>query len=187
MCRRTLPALVTLIVVQLLSVGPLRAEDNQGRVSDPSGVAPLAPTKIDFSPPHTPALPSPRMAEASGVPATGVRGFRSQAVEEKPRPPRRTPLLIGLYVSQGILQGLDAQASLRAFHSGAHEGNPLVSAFASQPGALIAFKAGVTTGTIFGIDGLYKAHPRLALITLTAINGGYACLVARNYRSFPPH
>jgi hypothetical protein len=96
--------------------------------------------------------------------------------------------LIGLYISQGVLQGLDAESTIRALHTGsAREGNPLVSPFASQPAALVVFKLALAAGTIYGIDRLYKYHPRLAMSTLGAINGGYAFLVQRNYRSFPAH
>jgi hypothetical protein len=95
-------------------------------------------------------------------------------------------LLIGLYVSYGLLQALDAQSTIRALHSGAaREGNPLLSPFAAQPAALATFKLGLTGGTIYGIDRLYKSHRRLAMITLATINSGYACIVQRNYRSFP--
>jgi hypothetical protein len=95
-------------------------------------------------------------------------------------------LLIALYVSYGLLQALDAQSTIRALHSGAaHEGNPLLSPFAAHPAALATFKLGLTGGTIYGIDRLYKSHRRLAVITLATINSGYACIVQRNYRSFP--
>jgi DNA-binding NarL/FixJ family response regulator len=94
--------------------------------------------------------------------------------------------LIGLYISQAVLQALDAQSSIRALQTGsAQEGNPLVHPLASQPAALVIFKLAMTAGTIYGIDRLHKSHPRLAIITLGAISAGYLYLVQRNYRSFP--
>jgi hypothetical protein len=91
-----------------------------------------------------------------------------------------------MYVSYGLLQALDAQSTIRALNSGsAHEGNPLLSPFASHPAALAAFKLGLTSGTIYGFDRLYKSHRRLTMIALAAINCGYACIVRRNYRNFP--
>jgi hypothetical protein len=93
--------------------------------------------------------------------------------------------LIGLYVSHGVLQALDAQGTLRALHSGsAQEGNPLLRPFASQPAALVAFKLALGAGVIYGIDRLHKSHPRLAKTTLGAINAGYVYVVQRNYRDF---
>jgi hypothetical protein len=97
-------------------------------------------------------------------------------------------LLIGLYVSQGVLQGLDAQSTNRALHTGAaREGNPIVNPFASQPAALVVFKLALAAGTIYAIDRLHKSNPRLAILTLGSINAGYAYFVQRSYRSFPPH
>jgi hypothetical protein len=91
-----------------------------------------------------------------------------------------------MYVSQGVLQALDAQSTIRAIHTGsAREGNPIVAPFASNTAAFVVFKLALAAGTIYGIDRLYKYHPRLAMSTLGAINGGYAFLVQRNYRSFP--
>jgi K+-transporting ATPase A subunit len=96
--------------------------------------------------------------------------------------------LIGLYISQGVLQSLDAQATVRALHGGStREGNPLVRPFASQPAALVIIKLALAGGTIYGIDRLHKSHPRLAITTLGAINAGYVFLVQRSYRSFPAH
>jgi hypothetical protein len=89
-------------------------------------------------------------------------------------------------VSHGLLQVLDARATSRALRTGsAQEGNPVVRPIATQPAALIAFKLGVAAGIIYGIDRLHKNHPRLAMITLGAINGGYLYFVQRGYRSFP--
>jgi hypothetical protein len=94
--------------------------------------------------------------------------------------------LIGLYISQGVLQALDAQSTIRAIHAGsAQEGNALIRPFASQPAVLVGLKLALAAGTIYGIDRLYKYHPRLAMSTLGAINAGYVGLVLRNYRSFP--
>jgi two-component system chemotaxis sensor kinase CheA len=73
-------------------------------------------------------------------------GIRSQPLESKRNTNRRSPLLIGLYIAQGVLQSLDAQSTVRAIHAdSAQEGNPLVSPFASQPTALVVFKLALST------------------------------------------
>jgi hypothetical protein len=90
-----------------------------------------------------------------------------------------------MYVSYGLLQALDAESTVHALQTKkAREGNPALSPFASNPGALAAFKVGLTGGTIFGIDRLRKSHPKLAIVTLGVINAGYACVVVRTYRNF---
>lgn len=126
--------------------------------------------------------PSLRLPEASAV-----NGVRSVAVASAPPAHKSRPSpLIGLYVSYGLLQALDGQLTVRALNSGsAHEGNPVLSPFAEHPAALATFKLVVTGATIYGFDRLYKSHHRLAMIGLATINGGYACIVIRTYRSFP--
>jgi hypothetical protein len=90
-----------------------------------------------------------------------------------------------MYVSYGLLQVLDTESTIHGLQTErAHEGNPVLSPFASNPAALAAFKLGLTGGTILGIDRLRKSHRRLAMVTLAAINGGYACVVLRSYRNF---
>jgi hypothetical protein len=117
---------------------------------------------------------------------TPVASPAGEPLEHRPHTPRRLALLIGLYVSYGLLQTLDAQSTIRALHSGTgHEGNPLVSPFAAHPAALATFKLGQTSGTIYGIDKLYKSHRKLAMVTLANINIGYAYIVQRSYRNFP--
>jgi uncharacterized protein DUF5658 len=180
-----LAVVAIILFVELLPVALLRAGEDPGSSSNPTEVRAISEAN--------PAIKARPVQDQSSLslandPAKSATGFISnQPLMTKPRSARRSPLLIALYVSHGVLQGLDAQSTLRAIHSGSgREGNPLVSPFASQPAALVGFKVGATAGTIYGIDRLYKSHPRLAMITLAAINGGYAILVQRNYRSFPP-
>jgi hypothetical protein len=128
------------------------------------------------------------LADSSWSAASPLPFKRNAAILDKKNPPtpRRSPLLISLYVSHGLLQALDAHATNRALRTGAaQEGNPLIRPIATQPAAFIAFKLGVAVGIIYGIDRLHKHHPRLAMITLGAINGGYLYFIQRSYRSFP--
>ena len=128
----------------------------------------------------TPGLSSPPIVS---LPRAAVIG--SEPPASKPRKSPRPALLMGMYVSYGLLQVLDAELTIHALQTKrASEGNPVLSPFASNPAALAAFKLGVTSGTILGIGRLRKSHRRLAMVTLAVINGGYACVVMRSYREF---
>jgi hypothetical protein len=85
-------------------------------------------------------------AELGGGQAGVVAEIRNQPLELKRSRNRRSPLLIGLYISQRVLQALDAQSTVRALHAGsAQEGNPLVRPSASQSAALVVFKLALST------------------------------------------
>jgi len=186
MLRCRLEVVGIILSVGLLSVAPLRAGQDQGYRSNPPVVRAPSEAKIAFNAQPADAHSYPTPANGPSSPALGVGVIRNQPPESKPNSRRRSPLLIGLYVSYGVLQGLDAQSTIGGLQSGsAHEGNLLVCPFAGHPAALVGFKLGATAGTIYGIDRMYKSHPRRALITLAAINAGFAFVVARNYHSFP--
>lgn len=125
------------------------------------------------------ALPVLRPGGQSGVlkaaPAVPVRGVLT---------PRRSHLLLALYVSHGALQMLDVASTLHAVGSGSgREGNPLLGRLVAHPPAFIAFKAATATAVIFGAHRLSKRH-RLAAILLTSVmNGAYVYIVQHNFRS----
>jgi len=178
-----------IVLLELLAVGGVKGGQNQGKVGDPTEVGVVGAPGIEWpsaGPRNLDTLPFPHLLSGSGGYGGAAAGIRNQPLDLKPSTNRRTPLLIGLYISQGVLQALDAQSTVRALHSGqAREGNPIVAPFASQPAALVVFKLALAAGTTYGIDRLHKSHPRLAITTLGAINAGYVYLVQRNYRSFP--
>jgi len=130
-----------------------------------------------------PALPRPASLPSANLVRSNSIGSDPAALN--PHSARRPALLIGMYVSYGLLQALDAELTISALRAGrAHEGNPILSPFASNPAALAAFKLVLTGGTILGIDRSRKSHPKLAMVALTAINGGYAFVVLRDFRNF---
>jgi hypothetical protein len=182
------PRIVAVIaVVGWLAVTPLRAAEDQGNDRRPSSVEEVSAPGSEFSRRPTWVSSSQHLANASAPYMTRVATLAGEPLEQRPRTTRRPALLIGLYVSYALLQTLDAQSTIRALHSGTgHEGNPLVSPFAAHPAALATFKLGLTGGTIYGIDKLYKSHRRLGMIILATVNSGYAYIVQRSYRSFPP-
>jgi hypothetical protein len=132
------------------------------------------------------AFPYP--SSSGGVYKGASGGLKGEPDEVKTSMNRRSPLLIGMYVIQGVLQGLDAQSTIRALHSGtAREGNPLANPFASTTAAIVAFKVAVAAGSIYGTDRLYKHHPRLAMGILGTLNGEYIYVVQHNYRIVGTH
>ena len=186
MWRPGLKVATVIIVAGWLAAPPLRAAQDEGDGRSSRNLEGVSAPGPESNTSRTRVPPSLRLMEASR--ASGVRtvavGSAPPAFE--PRLAPRPALLIGMYVSYGLLQALDAQSTIRALNSGsAHEGNPALSPFAAHPAALAAFKLGLTGGTIYGFDRVYKSHHRLTMIALTAVNGGYAYVVRRNYRSFP--
>ncbi len=95
----------------------------------------------------------------------------------------RPALLVPLYVSFGALQALDAHSTLTAIDRGFREMNPIISPTAGSPGALIAAKAAASVATIAGAEVLWRRNRLAAVITMIAINAGYAAVVAHNYHS----
>jgi Domain of unknown function (DUF5658) len=91
-------------------------------------------------------------------------------------------VLIPLYVSFVALQALDVHSTLLAVDRGAKETNPIAAPFVEHPPALIAFKAGMTVGTLYLVERV-RRHSRVGAIVLTAaFNSAYATVVANNYR-----
>lgn len=189
MRRRALQILDTIVLLELLAAGGVKGTQSQSNCGDLAEVWVNSASGRQWPLPDTPRQDtfglSRSWKEARRSEGTGI-GFRISPPVVKRPPSRRSLLLIGLYVSHVILQGLDAQSTMRALGTGtAREGNPILSPIASHPAALISFKAALAVGTIYAIDRLHKYHPRLASSTLGTINGGYAFIVQRNYRSFP--
>ena len=91
-------------------------------------------------------------------------------------------VLIPLYASFVVLQALDAHSTLLAVSRGAKETNPIAAPFVEHPAALVAFKAGMTVGTLYMVERV-RRHSRVGAIVLTAaFNSAYATVVANNYR-----
>jgi len=175
------------VLLELVCAGGLEGGQNQGRAGDATEadvIGAPGPERSPANPRNLDTLPFPGLTSGTRGNAEASGGIRDQPLKLKGSTNRRSSLLIGLYISHGVLQALDAQATVRALHTGsAREGNPLVRPFASQPAALVAFKLALGAGIIYGVDRLHKSHPRLAATTLGVINAGYVYLVQRSYRS----
>lgn len=93
----------------------------------------------------------------------------------------RPKALAPLYVSFVALQVMDADSTADAIRAGYGEGNPFMGRFADNTGAMIAVKAVSTVGTIYAVEKLWRKNPVAAVLVMTAINAGYAVVVANNY------
>jgi hypothetical protein len=92
--------------------------------------------------------------------------------------------LIPLYLSFATLQMFDVHSTMLAVHRGAHELNPLVRSIDAEPVAMTAFKLGTTAATVLFAEKLWRDHRRTAaVISMVALNGTYAWIVASNYRT----
>ncbi|MQA28413.1 MAG: hypothetical protein GEU82_01040 [Luteitalea sp.] len=98
----------------------------------------------------------------------------------RPSPAARPSGLVPLYVSFGVLQALDMHSTHRALTAGGSEGNPVVSALQS-PLAMGALKVGATAGIIVLTEKLRKNNRIAAIVTMVALNSGYAMIVSHNY------
>lgn len=95
----------------------------------------------------------------------------------------RPGALVPLYVSLATLNFLDAHSTFQAVDAGAYEANPIVGSFVDNRAAVLALKAGVTTGTILLSELMWKQGRRKTSIAmLTALTLANAFIVQHNYR-----
>jgi hypothetical protein len=95
--------------------------------------------------------------------------------------PSRGSVLPSLYLSLAGLNALDAHTTLRGVSLGASESNPLLKAAATHPSVLWAVKGGVTAGSVFMAERLWrKNHKAGAIAVMLVSNGMMAVVAARN-------
>jgi hypothetical protein len=117
-----------------------------------------------------PAIPEPTPATARA----------DTAVLPAPVPASSNAVMRPLYLTFGVLQGLDVYTTRVALARGARETNPLMGGLADKPAALVAVKAAATFGTVYLVERLRIRHPVAAAITMAAIDSAYVMLVVRN-------
>lgn len=88
-----------------------------------------------------------------------------------------------LEVSFVALQALDVVSTLKAVDRGLVEQNPLMRGLVSRPAAFVAVKAGATVTTLWLLRRVTRQNRLAALVTLAAIDSGYALLVSRNMQA----
>jgi hypothetical protein len=100
---------------------------------------------------------------------------------DEPSEITRPAVLTSLEVAFAGLQVLDVHSTLRASSHGGAEANPVMGALVSSPAAVIASKAAVTVGVFYVSEKLWHRHKVSAILTLLALDSGYAMIAAHNY------
>lgn len=130
---------------------------------------------------HTLAAPIDFHLAASIGPISFGRHAGARQDPPAPDSVKSRVLITSLYVTTGVVQALDAHSTFKALDAGAEETNPLVRSFASNRGAFIALKAGMTAGIIYAGHHLYKKNKVAGVLALVGVNVAYGFIVAHNY------
>jgi hypothetical protein len=159
--RRRLFVALVLLVALAGSPRPEAAEDG------------LVPARLGLQP--VPLIGAERPARSAAVEPIVLRLPRA------PLPVRPAPL-IPLYASFVALQVGDLATTFRALDGGASEANPALGGLASNRAAMVALKAGMTTGTLLLSERLWKRNRVATIVLMAAMNGAYLAVVAHNAR-----
>ena len=96
-------------------------------------------------------------------------------------PPTRGSVLPALYVSLAGLNAFDAYTTSKGVSLGAEEANPVLKGVANRPAVLWAVKGGVTAGSVFIAERLWRKKNKVgAVAVLLVSNGMMAVVAARN-------
>ena len=85
-----------------------------------------------------------------------------------------------LFVTYGVVQGLDMASTMKARNRGAVEANP---AMAGSYGKGMAVKAALGAVSFLAVRAIEKKSKKAAIITMIAMNVGTAAVVAHNLRN----
>jgi hypothetical protein len=97
-------------------------------------------------------------------------------------PQRRPAALPPLYILFASLQVLDTDSTRDAIARGYGESNPVLKGVAGNDAGMILVKVGATAATIYAVEKLWRRNRVAAVVTMIAVNAGYAVVVASNYR-----
>ena len=100
-----------------------------------------------------------------------------------PVPSRPNPgLMLGLYATTVVMQGLDAQSTFAGLKSGGVEANGTMGGITKSRVGFYAVKAAVATGTILAARHIAKRNKVAAIVMLVAVNSAYALVAVHNYK-----
>lgn len=85
-----------------------------------------------------------------------------------------------LFVSYGVVQGLDMASTMRARNRGAVEANPVMQGSYAKG---FAVKAALGAVTMLAVKQIEKKSKKAAIITMIAANVGTAAVIAHNMRN----
>ena len=111
------------------------------------------------------------------VAADEASDARLLALAREPQRPRALTILYGSYAT---LQVMDVVSTRRAIGSGAQESNPLMGAGGTAQ--VIAIKAAGSAASIYFAERMWKKNRVAAIVTMAAVNGISAAVVAHNAR-----
>jgi hypothetical protein len=145
-----------------------------GNRSDPDVAAAVPVTTA-------PAQPQPQVddEQAAGAPPFGGQRITPRSFSDEGS---RPVVLLPLYATFTALQMLDASSTLKAIENGGREANPMVAPFTSSPAALYSLKAATAVGTIFVAEKMWKRSRVGAIVTMVALNVGYAFVAHHNFQ-----
>jgi hypothetical protein len=126
------------------------------------------------------SAPAPLLLAAAEPVPEAVPVF-SPAASVTSAPQQRPRLLVPMYVSFAVLQGLDYSSTTGALRSGAgREANPLMRPIVGNRPAFIAVKAATTVGTIWAAEKLWKKNRAATVVLMAVMNGAIGAVVAHN-------
>lgn len=129
----------------------------------------------------TPAFASEKATEGrreAVAPSAAVAA--AWAREEAVRSRKSRLALNSLYVSYGVLHGLDAYSTQRALKNGAREANPLMNNGTFQNTAMRLAMGAVTLGAVKLVA---KKNKKAAAVTMFLLNGAMAVVVVNNLKN----
>lgn len=100
--------------------------------------------------------------------------------EKRPGQSKALPVLFGTYAA---LQVLDVQSTTAAVRHGAVEANPMVGSMSQSTGQFLAYKAATTALTYAVVKTIEKKSKKAAVVTMVALNGVTAAVVATNMKN----
>jgi hypothetical protein len=123
-------------------------------------------------------LAAPAAAQEQGTPPSVAPSAAVAAAWAQEASTSR-PLKV-LYMSYGVLQGLDMYSTIRARQNGAREVNPMMSIGYAQASVV---KGLMVTSTFAAVKNLEKKNRKAAVVTMVALNVATAAVVANNFRN----
>ena len=94
---------------------------------------------------------------------------------------RRSPMLLAMYGSAGLLQAYDGFSTLKAVAAHHVELNPMMAPVVNHPGLVIAAKAAMTIAMISAAEKMWHTnHHKQAIAMLLVSNGLMAAVGAHN-------
>ena len=159
----------TALFVTLTTTVPVMASDEVGATT-PATTSTVAAPRLVI--PEAPAA-SPSSASVSAESMTLLVGGSKSAA--------RGGVLPSLYVGLASLNAYDAYTTVKGLAAGAKETNGLMARATATPLAVWAIKGGVTAGSIFVSERLWRSHHRAEAIgMMVASNALMAAVGARN-------